>query len=183
MDRLTLLRRAFHLSGIIVPVAYLLTNKQWALGLALLLFAVAVLAEIVRLRGYFRSAFMSRHLKEKEAHGLTGTTYFLASCVLTVLLFEKSAAVAALCVLATADPLASIVGSRWGRRPLFGKSVEGTATFFVSSLIILAFFGFHLPAVIVAALAATAAELFSSEWLDDNLTIPLVTAIALRLLQ
>ncbi len=174
-----MLRRAFHFSGTIVPIVYLLAGKQWALGLAVLLLCLAVLIEVLRLRGYFRSTFIGRHLKEKEQHGLSGTTYFLSSCVLTVLVFEKPAAAAAIFVLAIADPLASIIGSRWGRNQLLGKSVEGTAVFFVSSLIILICFGFHMPAAACAALAASAAELFSSKWFDDNFTIPLVTAIVL----
>ncbi len=173
------LRRAFHFSGIIVPVVYLTAGKQWALGLALLFLALAVLVEVLRLKGYFRSAFVNRHLKEKERYTLSGTTYYLSSCVLAVLIFDKQVAAAAIFVLAIADPLASIIGSRWGRNRLLGKSVEGTAVFFTATLIILICFGFRVPAAAVAALAASAAELFSSRWFDDNFTIPLVTAIVL----
>jgi dolichol kinase len=39
-----------------------------------------------------------------------------------------------------------------------------------------------VPAAACAALAASAAELFSPEWLDDNFTIPLATAIVLWVL-
>ncbi len=126
----SLLRRAFHFSGIVIPIIYLAAGKQWALGLAVLLLALAVLIEVLRLRGYFHSPFISRHLKEKERRGLSGTTYFLFSCVVTVLVFEKQVAAAAIFVLAIADPLASIIGSQWGRNRLLGKSLEGTAVFF-----------------------------------------------------
>jgi dolichol kinase len=179
MDRLGLPRRAFHFSGIVVPIVYLAAGKQWALGLAGLLLCLAVLIEVLRLRGYFRSTFIGRHLKEKEQHGLSGSTYFLFSCVLTMLLFEKQVAAAAMVVLAIADPLASIIGSRWGKIRLLGKSAEGTTAFLVSSLIILICFGFRPAAAASAALAAAAAELVSPAWLDDNITIPLVTAVVL----
>ena len=105
--------------------------------------------------------------------------FHLISCLATILLFDKRVASASIFVLAISDPLSAIVGSKWGRRSLYGKSAEGTGAFFFSALVVLACFSFKWPGLILVAGAASAAELFSSKFVDDNLTIPTVTALAL----
>jgi dolichol kinase len=112
----------------------------------------------------------------------TSSLFYMASCLLVILLFDKLPAVASIFVLAVSDPLSSIIGSQWGRRRFLGKSAEGTVAFFLSSLLILVCFSLKLPALLVAASAATAAEFFSSRFVDDNLSIPIVTALALTIL-
>ena len=89
-------------------------------------------------------------------------------------------------VLAVADPMAALIGRRWGRTRLCqGRSLEGTAAFVVSGMIItmavLAIFypGLGLGAMLLTAFLASLtggiAELVSGR-LDDNFTIPLAAA-------
>jgi dolichol kinase len=182
MKRLFLMRGLFHLSGCLIPVIYLLADK----GVALLVTGSAVVAaafvETLRIKGRISLAFVGPLLKEKEMKGPTGCLFYLISCLVTILLFDKRVASASIFVLAISDPLSAIVGSKWGRRSLYGKSAEGTGAFFFSALLVLACFSFKWPGLILAAGAATAAELFSSKFVDDNLTIPIVTAFALTVL-
>ncbi|MGD0230206.1 MAG: hypothetical protein ABSC19_07595 [Syntrophorhabdales bacterium] len=182
MKRPSRARSLFHLSGSIIPLIYLATDRRTALFVALSALVLAALIDTLRITGYISAPFLEALLKEKEMKGPSGTVFYLISCVVAILLFDKDIASASIFVLAICDPLSSIVGSKWGRIPLFGKSVEGTGVFLVSSLIVLACFRFGPSAFIPAAAAAAAAELFSSRFVDDNLTIPLVTALALTLL-
>ncbi|MGD9579280.1 MAG: hypothetical protein AB7Y74_13650, partial [Syntrophorhabdus sp.] len=71
---------------------------------------------------------------------------------------------------------------KWGRTMMFGKSLEGSSVFFALSLLILSFFPFSIHVCLITAFIVTLIELFTPRWLDDNLTIPIGTAIVLTLL-
>jgi dolichol kinase len=53
----------------------------------------------------------------------------------------------------------------------------------VVSILILSVFTFPVHARLIAAIVATLTELLTPKWLDDNLTIPIVTALALTMIQ
>jgi dolichol kinase len=91
-------------------------------------------------------------------------------------------------VLGFADPTAAIVGRRFGRVKLVnGRTLEGTITFFVvgvaAALGVVAWLPAPPPVAVALALAAAAgvagalAELFSRR-IDDNFSIPIVSAAA-----
>ena len=180
--RLFLMRALFHLSGCAIPVIYLSAGRGAALLVTGLAVVVAAFVETLRIKGRIRLAFVGPLLKEKEMKAPTGCLFYLISCLITILLFDKRVASASIFVLAISDPLSAIIGSKWGRQSFYGKSAEGTGAFFFSSLLVLACFSFRWPGLILAAGAATAAELLSSKFVDDNLTIPIVTALALTMI-
>ena len=136
----------------------------------------------MRLTGILNPSFVGAQLKEKELKRPTGALLYAGSCLLTMLIFREPVAVASMFVLAISDPLSSLIGSKWGRCRFFGKSLEGTSAFLFSSLAILACFRFRVPAVVGGACAGALAELFSSRFVDDNLSIPLVCSCALWIL-
>ncbi len=128
-----------------------------------------------------------------ESHRMNSASWY--GIALFILAFTSStmACSLAVIVLGIADPAAAIIGRRYGSIKLrAGRSLEGSLTFvlvgFVVSLAVLATLYAHLPvgAAVVIALAASVsgavAEVFSSRWLDDNLTIPVVVAAAVSLM-
>jgi dolichol kinase len=128
----------------------------------------------------FFSAF--KHLASpREATGPASSTWYALGILLAVAFFPAKAAVSGILVLALADPAASYVGRRWGRRPLLGATLEGSAVFAAVAFGILAArHGVGIGAA--AAVLLTLAERLS--WpLDDNLTIPVAGAAAVFLLQ
>jgi dolichol kinase len=180
MKKVSLVRTLFHVSGAAMPLSYLLWGRTVALVLALSLFVILVGADVLRITGYLDTSFVRKHLKKEEMKRPTGSLFYLLGCLISILLFGKYEASASILVLAIADPASSIIGRTWGKRPLaFGKSIEGTGAFLFSALLVLACFPFNLPALIASACAATAAELFASRLVDDNLLIPLVTGMVL----
>ena len=177
-----MLRKLFHFSGIIIPVIYVLTDRQTALIVTGSIFVVDIVLETLRITGVMKVAFIENSMKKEESNRLSGSFFYVLSGLITIIFFEKNIAVSSLFVLSVADPLSSLLGIRFGRVRLFGKSLEGTMTFFVVSFLILRVLSFSLPVAAAAAVIASLTELFSSRPIDDNLSIPLVTAVALTLL-
>jgi len=177
-----MLRKLFHFSGIIIPVIYLLTEKQTALIVTSAIFVVDIVLETLRIKGFMNVAFIEENMKKEESNRLSGSFFYVLSGLITIIFFKKNIAVSSLFILSIADPLSSLLGSRFGRVRLFGKSLEGSIIFFATSFLILWIFSFSIPIVAAGAIIASLTELFSSRPIDDNLSIPLVTALALALL-
>ena len=121
-----------------------------------------------------------------EAHRVNSATWYCTALFLISLTGSKLVCAVAVIVLGVADPLAAIVGRRYGRTKLInGRSLQGSLTFLVTGA--LAAFTtvwlFHpepgvVGALLVAACAAplaTVAELVSRK-VDDNLSVPLAAA-------
>jgi dolichol kinase len=181
-------RRVFHAftgAAIAAVLTFLPISRSlalWILGgaLAALLTLDAVRLWFTRANALFFRAF--RHLASpREARGPASSTWYALGAMLVVALFDRHDAVSGILVLALADPAASYLGRRWGRRPFLGGSLEGTAVFFLTAFAVLAF-RHPLPVASVAALVCALAERLPGV-LDDNLTLPVVGATAVALLE
>jgi dolichol kinase len=114
-------------------------------------------------------------------------TPFAIAVLLTILAVPKLAALVAIYTLAIADPLAAIVGIRFGRRRLAEhRTVEGTLAFLIATVAIAALvlrWGSDATALPIAGsaaaigLIAAGCELLPLR-IDDNLTIPIVVGFA-----
>jgi diacylglycerol kinase (CTP) len=183
LDARSIARKIFHFSGASIPLCYLLFGKTPALIFALVLFALSASFEFLRIRGKLDISLVRKYMqvKDSESGKPTGSFFYLLAAPITILLFQESAAIASLFIVAIADPLCSLAGLQWGKKKMFGKSLEGSSVFFVVSLLILSAFSFPIHVRLIAALIATLTELFTTKWLDDNLTIPIITALVLTL--
>lgn len=180
-------RRVMHATnGVLVALALtvLPISRGWAVALLLAALAAQGGLDLVRLRWpKVNAAFFSvfRHVASpREATGVASSTWYTMGLVLAVAIFPREAAVTGILVLALADPAASYVGRRWGRRPLLGASLEGTAAFATVAFLVLAA-RHDLATALVGAAASAVAERLS--WpLDDNLTIPVAAAAVVTLM-
>jgi dolichol kinase len=174
-------RRLFHaLNGLVIAAALTwlpLTRAQAAWLLGALLTALLV-ADFARLASPSANALFFRAFRRlvspRELAAVASSTWYVAGILLAVVLFPRAAAVSGVLVLALADPLASYLGRRWGRRPFLGGTLEGSAIFLIIAAGILALR--HPPALaLLTAPMVTLVERRS--WpLDDNFTVPLVCA-------
>ena len=183
VDARSIARKVFHFSGASIPLCYLVAGKTAALVFALVLLALSASFEFLRIQGRLDISMVRRYMqvKDSESKKPTGSFFYLLAAPITILLFSQPVAVASLFIVAIADPLCSLAGMQWGRTKMFGKSLEGSSVFFAVSLLILSAFSFPFHVRLIAALVATLTELFTPKWIDDNLTVPIVTALALTL--
>ena len=182
VDEVNMLRKLLHLAGIVIPVIYLLTDKQTALIVTAGVLVIDIILEALRIKGILKLPFIEQNMKKQERRRLSGSFFYILSSFIAMALFEKNIAISSLFILSISDPLSSVLGSRFGRIRFLGKSLEGTLVFFFSSFFILLAFSFTIPIAVAGATIASLTELFSSWPVDDNLSIPLVTALALTLL-
>lgn len=199
-------RRLWHIfAGLALSVAGLWAPQDIFLTVLVAITITVLIIDIVRLwspRVNRRFMIIFRALlREREVSTLTGSTYFLIAATIVFALCDKSIAAIALSFVAVGDPIAGMVGERWGKlrvnleegqisdfakfprdvrlRGKKGKSLEGSAACFAVCLLvgfILAFITHvALWVVVVGAICATVVEsLFLL--VNDNLSIPLVAA-------
>lgn len=180
-------RKLFHASnGLLMAGALSFLDVPRVLALSVLgglLVALAVM-DAVRLRSRRVNEIFFRAFRPlvspREAAGVASSTWYALGVLLTVALFSREASISGILVLALADPCASWVGGRWGRRPFLGATLEGTAVFLGVSLVLM-LLRHPWPVALGAALVTTLAERFA--WpVDDNLVVPLAGAAAVTLL-
>ena len=125
--RLELARKTIHVTSSVIPITYAagLSRARLLLLLALL-GVVAVTVELARARSpRVRALFVGAVgalLREHEHRGWSGATWLLAAYALSVVLFPRDVAVAAMLAAGLGDAAAAVVGrsvvERWDRWPV-----------------------------------------------------------------
>lgn len=193
-------RQLVHLSGIILVYIIIATGKDTAFIIAVILTIFLLLIGIYKgLRYQIRShnTFRIRLLEQledtffdfadcldrKTNFPYHGAFMFYFSSVLTLALFPVAIATVAIVVLAVHDSVSTLVGVHLGRHKIFynkNKSVEGTASGFAAAFIMCSVLS-NFSTAFIAALAGTLIESLPLR-IDDNLTIPIGTAVVLSLI-
>jgi len=186
-----LTRSAFHtLSALVcLGLVVLLTPRQlpWAAGaFAAWAWSLEGLRRVSPRANVALMAFFRPIAHEQERDRVNSATWYMTSLVLLALTYSPILCVASVAVLGLADPLAGLVGRRFGRvRLVNNRSLEGTLTFVVAGtlaaraamlLVETSAGGSALwLTALAAALAGAVAELLSRR-IDDNLSIPMAAA-------
>jgi dolichol kinase len=170
-------RKIVHLLGLAIPIGYSFTSEETAVTVILFIFLAFLAVDLLRFfhRGtasLFNKFIYGKVLREGERVSLMGSTYYLFSALLTILLFPKPIAIVSILILILSDTCAALVGKGIGRVRIFHKTLEGTVAFFLSALIIVLLHpGVERLPGALGALGAGVIELLPIP-LDDNLTIP-----------
>lgn len=188
-DDLQLGRRLFHVgNGVAIATAYaLLFNHEQVVQV------FGTIACLVYIVDHIRIAYpetIARHVPwvnrgfvraEEQVREAAMTPYAIA-VLLTILAVPKLAALVAIYTLAIADPLAAVVGIRFGRRRIARhRSLEGSLAFFGASvaiaILVLRWATDAASLTIAGAAVAIGVAAAGCEMLpvriDDNLTIPI----------
>ena len=185
-------RQAIHVSGVIFAfmLVYLGTDITVSvIGTAIVVTIIIAIYRRSRKKLFWPLSMISILAKKVEAWvgrferpgelPMTGAVTYGVGVLFTVLVFEPVIAVPAILVLAFGDATSTIIGRRWGKHKLFFnryKSWQGSAAFFVACFIVLYFFVNPMKALGIAALVAVVESLPN---IDDNVSIPIATALLL----
>ena len=180
------IRKGIHLLANILPLGLLAGEIGYRFFRAALpvLFFVALAVELLRSRSVgFRRWFhglVGVWMKPEERRfRITGATWLLLSATLVAWTLPPDRAALAIFMASLADPVAAMVGMRWGRHPFLKKSLEGSLAFVVTGLAVALWFPDPAGSVkIMAVLVASVAEALSLPP-DDNLWVPLLAGLVL----
>ena len=169
-------RRIVHaITGTVIFVAVTQLDLSESLiitGLSVL-FLILLASDLVRLRVphlnilFFR--FFQILVSPRESQNIASSTWYILGALIAIVLFPISAALSGILVLAWADPTASYLGRRWGKRSFLGGTLVGTTAFLVVAVLILSV-RHPLTIAIPSACLITLVERLA--WpLDDNLVL------------
>lgn len=184
-------RKGFHvLASSTLPLFYWYHPSFWtdeqARLLVLAASAVSFLALFVldffRLRDReFNSRVMrifSFLIRRTEERRYTGATHLCFAFFFVTWLFSREVAVTAMLFLSLGDTAAEMGGKYFGKNKIFRRSVEGSLAFFIVSFPLAWAILDDWRVALLSAAAGTLVELFSFE-VDDNLTVPIGSAVAM----
>lgn len=196
-------RKSFHLVGVLIPVIYYLglhfgfLSRAQTTGIIGFLTVWILTVEFLRYTSDTFKEFLLKHIsgimRSHEHKKLFGSTWYLIGCFWTLYLFPPIISMTSILFLNLGDLAAAIVGMSYGETKLlmvsniFGlppskKSLEGSFACFVTCFLVGCgvFHGVFLFEYIVffGAVAATLAELIPG--IDDNVTIPLLSAFSMQ---
>lgn len=190
--RIELIRKAIHLCSISIPVIYMYLPRSTALAISIPVTIAFLAVDIARythrpVELWFYRTFgwlLRKHESDRTRKRLNGATYVLIASTLCIAIFPKLVAVTSIAVLIIADITSALVGRRYGRHRFLGKTLEGSAAFFVSALIVVLVtpkseyaVGEYLVGLLAAA-GGTVVEALPVR-LDDNITVPLAVGAIL----
>jgi dolichol kinase len=185
-----LMRKGTHMGALVIPGGYyfLHLDRPQMLSIMVPVTVAMILIDIARLRQWlFWKAFARRifspMIRQHEMAGdFTGATYILLSVCLTVALYDKPIAIAAMAFIIVGDTLAALVGRRFGRHKFGNKSVEGSLACLAGTVIVAVLMP-DLPMGIrlLGAVVATIVEALPLS-IDDNITVPILSGLSMTLL-
>lgn len=185
-------RKLFHLSSIILPVGYMLVSKITMCFILIFITAITIYLDKSRHRNRAIRLVVDKlfgqilRRKEKNDPGvLSGSSYMALGMLISCMLFSKGLAIASWMVLIVSDCFAALVGMKFGKPLMNGKSYAGLLTFFISAIFvsIISYFieGYStsFSVIIISSLLTALVEFFSGQLeIDDNLSIPLTYCFA-----
>lgn len=192
-------RKSFHLIGLLIPMIFYMGLKFQLLNqlqcimimgtLTLCLYIVEILrVTSLSFRRWYCTSFgsvMRAAERDETTVKLTGMSFFFTGNTLAMILFPPSIATAASLYLVLGDLVAAIVGISYGQIKIGRKSLEGSLAMLCTCCLIgfVLFWHVHLAeyVIVVGAIAATLTELLMPNWIDDNLSIPIVSGIVLQI--
>lgn len=171
------------------PFALLFIPIHVFMGERVLLYLLGALSVIFIATDLYR-LFSRRQLslfyKKTEIQRFSSMTSFLVAVFIIFLLFPPEVSYLCLTFIVIGDMAAKITGLKLGRTKLIhGKTLEGSLGFLTGCLyagsVICMIFRFPCSYLLIGALCATLAELFTF-YVDDNFTIGILTGVTLQAL-
>eukprot|EP00937_MAST-01D_sp_MAST-1D-sp2_P003977 g3977.t1 len=193
-------RKTFHLCGLLVPGVYqtLLVHsasRGTCRGICVALTSLAWIFDLLRISNprindWFKRTPFGKLMRKKEHNQLAGGCYFSLGCTLAICCFPPAIAICSIMFLVLGDMSAALIGVGFGGETVVlklgregKKSAEGSIAMFITCFAVgmFVFSNVYLSeyAVVVGSLVATLVELYEPFGVNDNLTIPSLSGVAL----
>ena len=189
LPRASLIRKLIHLAMAILPAAGWWLSYSPALLLTALMLGASLMVEVARRRWSWCNRLLWRLLptvfREAEVGRVLGSTWFAVGALASLLLFGRDIGGTAVLFLAWGDPVAEIVGGRWGTAGQ-GKTAAGSLGCLlactVAGFVGVGLGGLNPWAALVGAVVATLVERWSPPP-NDNLWVPVLSGLGIAMAQ
>jgi dolichol kinase len=187
--RASLTRKLIHLAMAFLPAIGWWVSYGLALALAAAMLGASLVIELVRGQWPWCNrllwCLLPTVFRTAESHRILGSTWFAVGALVSLLLFGRDIGGTAVLFLAWGDPVAEIVGARWGRANQ-GKTLAGSLgcliACVIAGLVGVGFGGLSPWAALLGAMVATLIERWSPPP-DDNLWMPVLSGLGIALAQ
>ena len=184
-------RKIIHITILIVLAAYFVIQdslvsagytavlaKQVALLFLVALLIIFLILEYLRLELGWKMPFFSQFIRSKEQNRMYGVIYFLSATIISLAVFNKEIALAALLMTTFGDMVAALIGKKYGTTLIYrNKTWAGFLAELGTNLIVGFLILDSIYVILGMAVVATIVETMADE-LDDNLLIPIFSGFA-----
>ena len=184
-------RKIIHITILIVLAAYFVIQdslvsagytavlaKQVALLFLVALLIIFLILEYLRLELGWKMPFFSQFIRSKEQNRMYGVIYFLSATIISLAVFNKEIALAALLMTTFGDMVAALIGKKYGTTLIYrNKTWAGFLAELGTNLIVGFLILDSIYVILGMAIVATIVETMVDE-LDDNLLIPIFSGFA-----
>lgn len=190
---LHLARKLWHITGVFsIAVLYNTISINTSIALFAIVSGAAIILDILRQKSERFNDILVHIFKpimrQGELNGLAGTSYLFLGVFIIVFFFPREVVTLTLLFLALGDPCASYFGIRYGKDKILGeKSLQGSVAAFIICAIAAFIYLYRQNMMndrlvivsVLSGLAGAMAELLPIGKLDDNLTLPVISASSL----
>ena len=187
--RASLTRKLIHLAMAILPAIGWWVSYGLSLALTAAMLGSSLIIELARRQWPWCNRLLWRLLptvfRTAESHRILGSTWFAVGAMMSFLLFGRDVGGTAVLFLAWGDPVAEVVGGRWGRAGQ-SKTVVGSLgclmACVVAGLVVVSLGGLSPWAALLGAVVATLVERWAPPP-NDNLWMPMLSGLGMALAQ
>lgn len=190
-------RKLIHLCALSIPITYTFLSTELILSiiipLTLCFVILDLLSKKIKFIRLFVFKYFGRMLRSHETDKnivLNGASWVMISATLCIAAFPKIICITSFSIMIISDISAALIGRRFGKHKIYGKSYEGCAAFILSAIVVVFITGinFQMPEYffvfgIFASIVGAVVELYSTAlYLDDNISIPIAIGSTFLLL-
>ncbi|MEK6892339.1 MAG: CTP--2,3-di-O-geranylgeranyl-sn-glycero-1-phosphate cytidyltransferase [Nanoarchaeota archaeon] len=174
-------RKIVHMTILVILALYFFIENTHGKQIALLflvgLLILFLVLEYFRIELGWKIPFFSLFIRAKEENRMYGVVYFLSASIISLAVFDKKIALAALLMTTFGDMVAAVIGKRYGttliyRNKTWAGFIAELATNFIVGFLVLGNMSGGIYIILGMAFVATIVETMVDE-LDDNLMIPI----------
>ena len=179
-------RKMIHITILIVLAIFFFIERTMSKQAALLflvgLLMLFLILEYLRLEMGWKMPFFSQFIRPKEEYRMYGVIYFLSACVISLAVFDKPIALAALLMTTFGDMMAALVGKKYGTTLIYrNKTWAGFFAEMGTNLVVCFLVLENIYVILGMAIVATVVETLVDD-MDDNLIIPLFSGFVGQLI-
>jgi diacylglycerol kinase (CTP) len=193
---LHLARKAWHITGVLImALIHSATSTSTAIFIAFVGCLFILPIDILRQRSSKLNDLVIHlfkpFMRQSELNQISGNTYLILGVLSILLIFPREIVALTILFLAFADPIASFFGVKFGKDKIWGdKSLQGfLAAFITCSLVAFGFLYYNnimsdrlLLVSLIAGIIGAISELIQIGKLDDNFSLPVLSATGLFVL-